>query len=145
MQDVVANLVGLVKSGVWFELVELDVGGPKDSGPALREIFTLRGMGVEQRYVDCPAGARNARADLVAKSINGICGAIDPSIAMAKSKTSICSMCKGNADGILALPISFKLEQLSGLGQRVRDELTKEVGVTRMVVGYGWKLSSDGT
>lgn len=45
MQDVVANLVGLVKSGVWFELVELDVGGPKDSGPALREIFTLRGMG----------------------------------------------------------------------------------------------------
>lgn len=39
-------------------------------------------------FVDCPAGARNARADLVAKSINGICGAIGPLIAMAKSKTS---------------------------------------------------------
>jgi hypothetical protein len=35
MQDVVANLVGLVKPGGWIELVELDVGGPKDSGPAL--------------------------------------------------------------------------------------------------------------
>jgi hypothetical protein len=97
MQDVVANLVGLV---------ELDVGGPKDSGPALREIFTLGGMGgnfapklrgwleaagleaVKRWFVDCPAGARNARADLVAKSINGICGVIDPSIAMAKSKIS---------------------------------------------------------
>ena len=67
----------------------------------MREIFTLGGMGgnfalkmhgwleaVEQRFVDCPAGAMNARADLVAKSINGICGAIDPLIAMAKSKTS---------------------------------------------------------
>jgi len=38
-------------------------------------------------------------------------------------------MCKGNPDGILALPISFKPEQLSSLGQRVRDELTKEGGV----------------
>jgi hypothetical protein len=72
----------------------------------LRETFTLGGIGgnfapklrglleaagleaVEQRYADCPAGARNARADLVAKSINGICGVIDPLIAMAKSKTS---------------------------------------------------------
>jgi len=80
VQDVVANLVGLVKPGGWIELVEPDVGGPKDSGPALREIFTLGGMGgnfalkmrgwleaagleaVEQRFVDCPAGARNARA-----------------------------------------------------------------------------------
>jgi hypothetical protein len=87
-------------------LVELDVGGPKNSGPVLREIFTLGGMGgnftlklrgwleaagleaVEQRLVDCPAGARNARADLVAKSINGICGAVGPLIAMAKGKTS---------------------------------------------------------
>ena len=96
MQDVVANLV------------KLDVGGPKDSGPVLREreIFTLGGMGgnfalklrgwleaagleaVEQRFVDCPAGARNARADLVVKSINGICGAIGPLIARVKSKTS---------------------------------------------------------
>ena len=41
-------------------------------------------------------------------------------------------MCKGNPDGILALPISFKPEQLSSLGQRVRDELTKEGGVTGM-------------
>jgi hypothetical protein len=56
-------------------------------------------------------------------------------------------MCnKGSADGILALPISFKPEQLSSLGQRVRDELTKEGGMTRMVVGYGRKpVSSDGT
>ena len=59
-----------------------------------REIFTLGGMGgnfveaVEQRFVDCPAGARNARADLVVKSINGICGAIGPLIARVKSKTS---------------------------------------------------------
>jgi len=44
-QDVVADLVGLVKAGGWIELVELDVRGPKDSGPALREIFTLGGMG----------------------------------------------------------------------------------------------------
>ena len=43
---------------------------------------------VEQRFIGCPAGARNARVDLVAKNINGICGAIDPLIAMAKSKTS---------------------------------------------------------
>jgi hypothetical protein len=52
-------------------------------------------------------------------------------------------MCKGNADGILALPTSFKPEQLSSLVQRVRDELTKEGGV---VVGYGRKpVGSDGT
>jgi hypothetical protein len=46
----------------------------------------------------------------------------------------------------MALPISIKPEQLSSLGQRVRDELTKECGVTRMVVGYGRKpVSSDET
>jgi len=43
-------------------------------------------------------------------------------------------MCKGNPDGILALPISFKPEQLFSLGQHVRDELAKEGGMTRMVV-----------
>ena len=42
MQSVVANLVDLVKAGGWVELAELDVGRPKDSGPALSE---LGGMG----------------------------------------------------------------------------------------------------
>ena len=72
----------------------------------LREIFTLVGMGgnfahkmlgwldaagleaVEERVVDCPAGARSPNADLAAKSINGTCGAVEPLVAMAKSELS---------------------------------------------------------
>jgi hypothetical protein len=112
MQDVVTNLAGLVKPGGWIELVELDIGSPKDAGPALtdfiqllREIFTLIGLGgnftlkmrellktagledVEERFVDFKVGAKSSRPDLVAKSINGTCDAIDPLIATAKSES----------------------------------------------------------
>jgi hypothetical protein len=68
-----------------------------DFTPKLRGWLEAAGLeAVEQRFVHCPAGARNARADLVAKSINGICDAIDPLIPVANSNTSShCSMLKG--------------------------------------------------
>src|SRR3954452_10639880 len=83
-----------------------------DFAPKLGGWLEAAGLeAVEQRFVDCPAGARNARADLVAKSINGICDAIDPLIPVANSNTSFPLFdVKGNADGILALPTSFKPE-----------------------------------
>lgn len=125
IQDVVTNLIGLVKPGGWIELVELDVGEPQNAGPVLREfiqllreIFTLVGMGgnfapkmrgclevvgleaVEERFVDCKAGARNPKPDLVGKSINGTCDAIDPLIAMAKSESlSLLAYSKDVTDG----------------------------------------------
>ena len=112
-QDAVANIAALVRPGGWIELVELDIDepNPKDAGPALREfiqllreIFTLVGLGgnfalklrgwlkaagledVQERFVDCPAGARSRNADLAAKSINGSYGAVEPLVAMAKSE-----------------------------------------------------------
>jgi hypothetical protein len=110
--DVVTNLIRLVKPGGWIELVELDIDEPQDAGPALhkfirllREIFTLAGMGgnfaskmrgwleaagleqVEARFVDGKAGVRNPKPELVGKSINGSCDAIDPLVAMAKSNS----------------------------------------------------------
>jgi hypothetical protein len=41
---------------------------------------------VEERFVDCMAGVRNPKPELVDKSINGMCDAIDALIAMAKSE-----------------------------------------------------------
>lgn len=133
IQDVVANLAQLVKPGGWIELVELDVDEPKDAGPALRdfirllrEIFTPVGMGgnfaakmhrwlhaaagfedIEERFVECKGGARNPKLELVSKSINGTCDAIEPLIAMATSKSHVCSH-YGTEDRLTA-PQHFRL------------------------------------
>lgn len=112
LQVVVKNLVELAKPGGWLELVELDLDVADGQGPALRdflrllkELFTLGGMGgnfavklrglleeaglenVEERVVEIPAGARNTNPNLAARSINGVCGALEPLIAVAKSKS----------------------------------------------------------
>jgi hypothetical protein len=112
VQDVVTNLAGLVKPGGWIELVEADLDRTQDAGPVLtefiqllREMFTLAGVGgnlasklrrwleaagleaLEERRVDIASGVKNARPELMEKSINGTCGMVDPLISMAISRS----------------------------------------------------------
>ena len=109
LDEVIGNLAGLLKPGGWMELVELSTDPLEATGPVsceflttMRTIFSSMPAGpnfaiqlkshmskiglvnIQQRIVNMQTGIRARTPELIAKSINGTCGAIPPILAVAK-------------------------------------------------------------
>lgn len=147
-EQVLVNLIELVKPGGWLELVEVNSFGPMKRGPALtdmfrlmRELFTATGAGdyvsqmqgwvekaglvnVQERTFECKIGAL-AKPELKEQSINGIAAALPPLIAVSKN-----------------LPTTFKEGELEGLEDRLRAELASQGGRYEMRAVWGQKPSA---
>ena len=109
LKTVISNMVGLLKPGGWMELAEMSTVPPEGTGPATHDFLTIMQtilasmpagpnyaleldsrmsdaglVNIEQRKVTMQSGVKAERQDLIAKSINGVCGAIPPLLAVAE-------------------------------------------------------------
>ncbi|KAI0126667.1 hypothetical protein BJ170DRAFT_684249 [Xylariales sp. AK1849] len=146
--SVVDRLVGLLKSGGWLQLVEVDTDCLPGNGPALESFLSYAqmmseagnmgpnlavGLGdamrqaglqeVQQQEYFLMHGLRNGIENLRQKSMESLCMAVPPLMQGVK----------------MLLPDKYDEKEATTLQAALRKELEEEGGTTKILVVYGQK------